>query len=48
MRSLSETGEVEVANKTKDEIFMEEAIQLARRERSFADAVAEMAHALTG
>ena len=31
MRSLSETGEVEVANKTKDEIFMDEALQLAER-----------------
>ena len=29
MRSLSETREAEVANKTKDEIFMDEAIQLA-------------------
>ena len=31
MRGLSETGEVEVANKTKDEIFMDEALQLAER-----------------
>ena len=31
MRSLSETREAEVANKTKDEIFMDEAIWLAER-----------------
>ena len=31
MRSLSETREAEVANETKDEIFMDEAIQLAER-----------------
>ena len=31
MRGLSETGEVEVANKTRDEIFMDEALQLAER-----------------
>tara|TARA_B100000886_G_scaffold332965_1_gene286294 strand:- start:305 stop:793 length:489 start_codon:yes stop_codon:yes gene_type:complete len=31
MRSLSETLEVEIVNRTKDEIFMGEAIQLAER-----------------
>ena len=31
MRSLSETRETETVNRTKDEIFMEEAIQLAER-----------------
>ena len=31
MKSLPETREAEMVNKTKDEIFMEEAIQLAER-----------------